>query len=544
MNPVLSIACFVTPHGFGHAARASAVMDAIFARWPFVRFEIFTTVPEWFFGQSISAPFHHHPIQTDIGLVQTSPLAFDLSDTVDALDAFLPFADEMLDRLCETLIRQNCSMVLCDIAPMGIAAGKRAGISTVLVQNFTWDWIYENYLDLDQRLYPHIQYLKNWFLKADHLIQTHPECVTRKDAASVPPISRKPGQAPSEVRKRLFLRPGDKMVLITMGGVPDSPGFMEKLAQYGEGVHFIVAGDFPDAPKEGLQKGNLVLLPRASNFYHPDLVAASDAVVGKIGYGTLAEVYQAGVPFGYVPRPDFRETPYLCRFARMNLPGLEIGADDYRSGRWLDQLPELLSLPRAPADRVNGADMAAEYICRTLSCELEILEIVDDGGCVIGAAPRKQVHGNCEWLHRVVHVLVFDDRGRLLLQKRSMSKRVAPGRWDTSVGGHVDCGETVKEALFRETAEELGILPDNPRFIYQYIHANAFESELVYTYVCTHDGAVSFNPEEIDAVKFWENSEIQSALGKGILSDNFEDEYRRYLQWAGSNGHSEGRFDE
>ena len=69
MIPKLSIAYFVTSHGFGHAARASAVMNAIYVRWPFVHFEIFALTPEWFFQRSLNVPFVYHSEPTDIGLV-------------------------------------------------------------------------------------------------------------------------------------------------------------------------------------------------------------------------------------------------------------------------------------------------------------------------------------------------------------------------------------------------------------------------------------------------------------------------------------------
>jgi len=158
--------------------------------------------------------------------------------------------------------------------------------------------------------------------------------------------------------------------------------------------------------------------------------------------------------------------------------------------------------------------------------------VVDSEGHVVGAAPRDCVHSNNQLLHRVVHVLVFDGANRLLLQKRSQSKKVAPGRWDTSVGGHVDCGEAIETAMLREMAEELGIHPEPPRYAYQYIYSNNVESELVFTYVCFYDGPIRFNPDEIDTVKFWTLEEIEAAIGQGALSDNFEEEFQRYRTWA------------
>lgn len=161
----------------------------------------------------------------------------------------------------------------------------------------------------------------------------------------------------------------------------------------------------------------------------------------------------------------------------------------------------------------------------------EILEIVDRQGNTIGTAPRSHIHGNPSLIHKVVHVLVFNENGELLLQKRSMNKDVAPGKWDTSVGGHVPNGEDLATAAIRETEEELGITPINLKFLYSYIHSNHYESELVFTHSCIHNGPFIFNREEIDEVRFWNMEEIKNAIGQGILSDNFESEIMNYLSF-------------
>jgi isopentenyldiphosphate isomerase len=160
----------------------------------------------------------------------------------------------------------------------------------------------------------------------------------------------------------------------------------------------------------------------------------------------------------------------------------------------------------------------------------EMLEVVNDRGEILGTLPRSEIHGNPSLMHRVVHVLVFNGNGELLLQKRSMNKDVAPGRWDTSVGGHVNAGETLDEALQREMEEELGIAEAEPEFLYTYIHSNNYESELVYTYSCLYNGEIRYQESEIDEVRPWNLDEIKESLGKGILSDNFEHEINMYLK--------------
>ena len=87
----------------------------------------------------------------------------------------------------------------------------------------------------------------------------------------------------------------------------------------------------------------------------------------------------------------------------------------------------------------------------------EIFPVVDAAGNVVGKATRGECHGGSMLLHPVVHLHVFNSRGELYLQKRPAWKDIQPGRWDTAVGGHVDYGETIAEALRREVREELGI---------------------------------------------------------------------------------------
>ncbi|MBI4682175.1 MAG: NUDIX domain-containing protein [Nitrospirae bacterium] len=166
----------------------------------------------------------------------------------------------------------------------------------------------------------------------------------------------------------------------------------------------------------------------------------------------------------------------------------------------------------------------------------ELLEVVNEKGETVRTLPRSQIHGDPSLIHKVVHVLVFNSKGDLLLQKRSMNKDVAAGKWDTSVGGHVNSGETLEEAVRRETAEELGITAYSPGFLYSYIHSNEYETELVYTFTCSYNGEIIFQQEEIDEVRPWSLDEIKLNTGKGILSDNFEHEIETYMKFKDAMG--------
>ncbi len=166
----------------------------------------------------------------------------------------------------------------------------------------------------------------------------------------------------------------------------------------------------------------------------------------------------------------------------------------------------------------------------------EIFDLVDDNDQVIGRASRNEVHGNPKLLHRVVHVLVFDSLSRIYLQKRADDKDVQPGKWDTSVGGHVDSGEDRGAAALRELSEELGIPgtgdAPNLKLLHRYRHENEYESELVTTWITRWDGPVFIQLSEISDGRFWELEEIDLLSGgdqdSGPFTPNFLDEIKRW----------------
>ncbi len=157
----------------------------------------------------------------------------------------------------------------------------------------------------------------------------------------------------------------------------------------------------------------------------------------------------------------------------------------------------------------------------------EWFPVVDEEGAVIGRAPRSVCHdGKSKLLHPVVHLHLFNREGKLFLQKRSMKKDIQPGKWDTSVGGHIDPGEIVEDALRRETSEEIGLKNIVPQFLHKYVWESPRERELVFSFIAVSDNAPVTDPSEIDDGRFWSYDEIERNIGKDIFTPNFEHEFQ------------------
>ena len=159
----------------------------------------------------------------------------------------------------------------------------------------------------------------------------------------------------------------------------------------------------------------------------------------------------------------------------------------------------------------------------------EIFPIVDEEGNVIGSATRGECHSGSKLLHPVVHLHVFNSKGEVYLQRRPEWKDIQPGKWDTAVGGHVDYGETPEDALRREVREELGITDFVPEYIDKYVYESKGEIELVYVNQTIYDGEIFPSTEELDGGRFWTTQEISEALGKEVLTPNFESEFKRFF---------------
>ena len=359
MAKTKSIGVFITSHGFGHATRTCAVLNEISKAKP-TSFVIFSTLPQWFFSQNLNYEnFELVCIKTDVGLVQKSPFAHDLEETLLELNKFLSFDNADFNQALELSKEKKFDLIICDISPLGLEIAFRLGIPSVLIENFTWGWIYEEFSKIHSGWTNIIRRINEVFDQANLHIQAKPFCLEGKDSLKTPPISRCVVKNPNEIKESLGCNQSSTMVLLTTGGITKQLNLTYKLKAHSD-YTFIVSGDFKEISKDQ----NIISLPMNSHEHYPDIVNASSLVVGKVGYGTLSECWATNTPLLGCYRDNFRESEVLRDFALHNLTHIEISIEDFENMNWISEIQKILQKVKI-ADQnshPNGASLAAMYI--------------------------------------------------------------------------------------------------------------------------------------------------------------------------------------
>lgn len=161
----------------------------------------------------------------------------------------------------------------------------------------------------------------------------------------------------------------------------------------------------------------------------------------------------------------------------------------------------------------------------------EMVAIVDDANCVVGATTRGEMR-RLRLPHRSTYILVFNSRGELFVQRRTLTKDIFPGYFDPAAGGVVLHGESYLEGALRELEEELGIrgIPLEFRFEFHYSDSGVNVWGAVFT--CVYDGEMELQAEEIEGGFFIDPEEmLRRSVSEPYTPDGIY-VVRRYLDQA------------
>jgi L-arabinokinase len=371
-----AIVFYISGHGFGHAARSIEVINAILAKRPETRVGVRTSAPRWLFDLTVKGKVTYSTLECDTGVVQIDALALDEADSIRRASAF--HSDLVTRAASETraLRELGAGLIVGDIPPLAFAVGASAGIASVALGNFTWDWVYADYprVRLAPSLLPAI---RGAYAKASMGLRLPMSggFENISNIKDIPFIARHAGKAREEVCKALKL-PADKpIVLASFGGYGLPSLETEALGKFKKyTVVNTLSGPMGRAKKEtptAERKGSLVNVNEEAMYdigvRYEDLVGAAEAVVTKPGYGIISECIANDTAILYTSRGHFPEYDVLVEEMPKYQRAAFIGHDDLFAGKWESHLDKLLAQPKPKKKpETNGADVAADILLKAL----------------------------------------------------------------------------------------------------------------------------------------------------------------------------------
>jgi hypothetical protein len=367
---VAAVFFYISGHGFGHASRQIEIINALGAL-PSIEIVIRTSAARWLFTRTVRAPFTFVEGPVDTGVAQVDALRLDEAATISRAAEFHHNLPERSQREAVRLRERGARLVIADAPPLGCAAASAAGVPSVVVSNFTWDWIYEGYAEHLSGAPDLIPTLRDAYRRAEAgwRLPMHGGFAPFSTVIDVPLVARHARHDRATVRARLGLPSHVPLVLSSFGGYGLENFDYVRLDCLGRYGVVVTGADGGNGSASGIHRLDDSHLYDAGLRYE-DLVAAVDVVVTKPGYGIIAECVANQTAMLYTSRGRFAEYDVLVAEMPRMLRCEFLSIDDLLAGRWLAALDRLLALP-APPERpsTNGAQVVADMIRHHLEQE-------------------------------------------------------------------------------------------------------------------------------------------------------------------------------
>ncbi|KAJ8766051.1 hypothetical protein K2173_020567 [Erythroxylum novogranatense] len=356
----LVFAYYVTGHGFGHATRVVEVARHLILAGHDVH--VVTGAPDFVFTSAIDSPrLFIRKVLLDCGAVQADALTVDrLASLEKYLETAVKPRESILATEIEWLTSIKADLVVSDVVPVACRAAADASIRSVCVTNFSWDFIYAEYvMAAGNHHRSTVWQIAEDYSHCEFLIRLPGYCPMPafRDVIDVPLVVRRLHKGRKEVRKELGISEDVKLVILNFGGQPSGWKLREEYLPPGWLCLVCGASNTLELPL------NFIKLPKDA--YTPDVMAASDCMLGKIGYGTVSEALAFKLPFVFVRRDYFNEEPFLRNMLEFYQCGVEMIRRDLLTGHWKPYLERAISLKPCYEGGINGGEVAAHILQET-----------------------------------------------------------------------------------------------------------------------------------------------------------------------------------
>jgi hypothetical protein len=353
------IAYYVTAHGYGHGVRSCDILGALLAAHPGVKVTVTTDLPPGFLRSRISS--ENLVVRAgafDVGMVQKDSIRVDVAATLDQALQLVEERPKLVDYEAEILRGESADLVVADIPSIPLEAATEAGIPTVAVGNFSWDWIYSPFVARDRRWRPVVKLFAEGYRKAQLLLKLpfSPAMSVFQKQVDIPLLAT-PGRARrAELAKLTGANESKRWVLLSFTALDWDEAALREVETLREYEFFTVK------PLDWSGRKNIHSIDRMQIGFS-DVLASVDLAVTKPGYGILSDCVANEKPIVYAEREDFIEYGLLERELKRFLKNVHIPAADLYAGRLGAALAAIESAP-APKETLagGGAEKTAQML--------------------------------------------------------------------------------------------------------------------------------------------------------------------------------------
>lgn len=346
----------ISGHGFGHVAQTAPVLNLLHERMPNLRITVRSAVPLTHLRSRIHVPFEHQQSHGDIGMVMSSALDVRVDESRAAYRTFHTDWSSRVTDEARLLREFGADMVFSNVGYLPLAGAQRAGIPNAALCSLNWADIYRHYCGEDEVA----TQIHSCYVNTDAFLRATPGMAMTDlpDIIPVAPIAAIGTNRRDELHHQLKLPTDEKLVLVSMGGITSRLP-MERWPRM-EGVRFLVQSSWQVEHPDAISFESLPM-----DF--SDLLASSDALLCKPGYGSFVEAACSGVPVLYVNRPDWPEAPALVGWLKNQGGCREVSRQELEQGEIATELNALWQMPRVAAPTPGGAGQVAVWLAERLS---------------------------------------------------------------------------------------------------------------------------------------------------------------------------------
>jgi L-arabinokinase len=371
MQPIV---WYISGHGFGHASREIEIINALRDRRPDIPIVVRTGARRWLFDLTLRSPVDFQPADCDTGVVQIDSLRLDEEATVRRAASFYADFDARVEAERDVLASLGPALVIGDVPPLAFAAAHAAGIPSIAIANFTWDWIYDGYEPERFGAPDLVEQIRDACAHAGLFLRLPMwggfEMAPPEATRDLPLVARRSARSPMETRKALGLPCDRTLVLLSFGGHGLKGLSPAAFDTFGDDFVAVLTGHLEMSEVARQSRRGVVEFDERGLYHagwrYEDLVAAVDVVATKPGYGIIAECAAHQTALLYTSRGHFIEYEVLVQEMPTYVRSQFIPQTALFAGEWRPYLEELLSQDRPEPADVTGAAVAADVILERL----------------------------------------------------------------------------------------------------------------------------------------------------------------------------------